>query len=72
MPITDLLSGVTSIIPGPGELIDGAPAVADELTQAGKRAAGVGVDTATSLPEAGKGLAEDLGDGVADDDTKDE
>ncbi|MES1952572.1 kelch domain protein [Salinisphaera sp. S4-8] len=61
MPITDLLSGVTSIIPAPGELIEGAPAVGEELTQAGKRAAGVGVDTATSLPEAGKGLAEDLG-----------
>ncbi|MBS64287.1 kelch domain protein [Salinisphaera sp. C84B14] len=62
MPITDLLSGVTSIIPAPGELIEGAPAVGEELTQAGKRAAGVGVDTATSLPEAGKGLAEDLGE----------
>jgi hypothetical protein len=63
LPITDLLQGVTSVIPGPQTLITGAPEVGNELKKAGERAAGVGVgvDTATSLPGATQGLVEDLG-----------
>ncbi|ERJ17956.1 galactose oxidase protein [Salinisphaera shabanensis E1L3A] len=64
MPITDLLSGVTSVIPGPQTLIDGAPEVGTELKNAGERAVGIGADTATGLPQAGKGLAQDLKDGA--------
>jgi hypothetical protein len=52
---------VTSVIPGPQTLITGAPEVGNELKKAGERAAGVGVDTATSLPGATQGLVEDLG-----------
>jgi len=61
MPITDLLQGVTSVIPDPQTLITGAPAVGKELSKAGERGAGVGADTAASLPDAIEGAAEDLG-----------
>ena len=61
LPITDLLSGVTSIIPEPKTLITGAPEVVGEVLQAGKRGVGVAGDTVTSLPGATKGLVEDLG-----------
>lgn len=61
LPITDLLSGVTSVIPEPHTLINGAPATAEELAAALQRGAGVGADTATSTPGALQGLLEDLG-----------
>lgn len=60
LPITDLLSGVTSVIPGPQTLIEGGPEAGNEVKKAGVRAAGVGVDTVTSLPDATQGLVGDL------------
>ncbi|MBH04179.1 MAG: galactose oxidase [Xanthomonadales bacterium] len=60
LPLTDLLSGVTSIIPDSDTLISGAPATAVELRNALRRAAGVGVDTVTSTPDALNGLVEDI------------
>ncbi|MES1925803.1 galactose oxidase-like domain-containing protein [Salinisphaera sp. T31B1] len=59
LPVTDLLSGVTSVIPGPQTLIEGAPGTAGELAGALQRGADIGRDTAASTPDAVRGLAED-------------
>lgn len=60
LPVTDLASGVLGLLPTPRELATGSDEFAGVLGDAGKRAGSVLVDTVTSLPEAGKGLLEEL------------
>ncbi|GAB3678882.1 galactose oxidase-like domain-containing protein [Salinisphaera aquimarina] len=69
LPVTDLLSGVTSVIPGPSTLIEGAPETAAELGGAGQRGGSILGDTVTSLPGAATGLLQDLGSAAQQGDT---
>ena len=65
-PITDLLSGVTSAIPGPETAITGGPAVGEELANFGERSGGLLQETVRSLPGAGEGLVRDLTNAAGD------
>ena len=59
-PVTDLLSGVTSVIPGPETAITGAPGVADEGAALGQRTFDLLKRTVRSLPGAGTGVVTDI------------
>ena len=65
-PITDLLSGVTSAIPGPETAITGGPEVGEELANFGERSGGLLQETVRSLPGAGEGLVRDLTNAAGD------